>query len=103
LGVGICPSFSANHSRDIGLAKNMVVSSPTIFRAWREHMSKEITLAKLRTMADRSGLQLTDEDLEKLLPGVNRSYNQILELRGLITDRTEPAAAFVASRTEKNR
>jgi hypothetical protein len=44
---------------------------------------------------------LTDEDLEKLLPGVNRSYNQILELRGLITDRTEPAAVFVASRTEK--
>ena len=81
----------------------MVVSSPTIFRARREHMSKEITLAKLQTMADRSGLQLTDEDLEKLLPGVNRSYNQILELRGLITDRTEPAAAFVASRTEKNK
>ena len=27
-------------------------------------MSKEITLAELQTMADRSGLQLTDEDLE---------------------------------------
>jgi hypothetical protein len=67
-----------------------------------ENMAKEITLAELQTMAKRSGLQLTDEDLEKLLPGVNRSYNHIFELRGLITDRTEPAAAFVASRTEKS-
>jgi hypothetical protein len=65
------------------------------------NMAKEITLVELQTMTARSGLQLTDEELEKLLPGVNRSYNQILELRGLITDRTEPAAAFVASRTEK--
>jgi hypothetical protein len=65
-----------------------------------ENMAKEIMLVELQTMAARSGLQLTDEELEKLLPGVNRSYNQILELRGLITDRTEPAAAFVASRTE---
>ena len=64
-------------------------------------MAKESTLAELRALAKRSGLQLTDAELEKLLPGVNRSYNQILELRGLITDRTEPAAAFVASRTEK--
>ena len=66
-----------------------------------ENMAKESTLAELRALAKRSGLQLTDAELEKLLPGVNRSYNQILELRGLITDRTEPAAAFVASRTEK--
>ena len=66
-------------------------------------MIKNITLLELQSMAARSGLQLTDEDLEKLLPGVNRSYNQILELRGLITDRAEPAAAFVASLTEKNR
>jgi hypothetical protein len=64
-------------------------------------MAREITLVELQTMTAWSGLQLTDEELEKLLPGINRSYNQILELRGLITDHTEPAAAFVASRTEK--
>jgi len=71
-------------------------------RTWAvgENMAKEIMLVELQTMAARSRLQLTDEELEKLLPGVNRSYNQILELRGLITDRAEPAAAFVASRTE---
>jgi hypothetical protein len=66
-----------------------------------KNMSKEITLAELQTMAERSGLQLTDEELERLLPGVNRSHHQILELRELITDSIEPAAAFVASRTEK--
>jgi hypothetical protein len=64
-------------------------------------MTKEITLVELQTMAERSGLRLTGEELEKLLPGVNRSHNQILELRELITDSIEPAAAFSASRTEK--
>ncbi len=64
-------------------------------------MAKKITLVELQTMASRSGLRLSDEELEKLLPGVNRSHDQILELRELITDRIEPAAAFVASRTEK--
>jgi Asp-tRNA(Asn)/Glu-tRNA(Gln) amidotransferase C subunit len=64
-------------------------------------MAKEITLAQLQMMAERSGLKLTDEEVEKLLPGVNRSHNQILELRKLITDGIEPASAFAASRTEK--
>ena len=64
-------------------------------------MAKDITLAELQTMAERSGLKLSDEELEKLLPGVNRSHHQLLELRELITDSIEPAAAFVTSRTEK--
>ena len=64
-------------------------------------MAKEITLAELQIVAKRSGLQLTDEELEKLLPGVNRSHQQSLELRKLITDSIEPAATFVASRTER--
>jgi len=64
-------------------------------------MAKEITLAQLQKMAERSGLKLSDEELEKLLPGVNRSHHQLLELRELITDSIEPAAVFVTSRTEK--
>jgi len=70
-------------------------------RAVGRNMAKEITLAELQIVAKRSGLQLTDEELAKLLPGVNRSHHQSLELRKLITDSIEPAAAFVASRTEK--
>jgi Ca2+-binding EF-hand superfamily protein len=64
-------------------------------------MAKEITLAQLQTMVERSGLKLTDEEVEKLLPGINRSHNQIMELRKLITDSIEPASAFAASRIEK--
>jgi Asp-tRNA(Asn)/Glu-tRNA(Gln) amidotransferase C subunit len=63
-------------------------------------MAEETTLAKLRTLAERSGLSLSEEELAKLLPGINRSHTQILELRELMTDRLEPAATFVASRTE---
>ena len=48
-------------------------------------MAKEITLAQLQTMVERSGLKLTGEEVEKLLPGINRSHNQIMELRDLIT------------------
>jgi hypothetical protein len=65
-------------------------------------MAEEITLAELRTMARRAGLSLSDRELEKLLPGVNRSHIQALELREFITDSIEPAATFAASRT-KNR
>lgn len=64
-------------------------------------MAKEIRLAELQTMAERAGLKLADEELERLLPGVNRSHHQILELRELITDSIEPAAPCAASRTEK--
>jgi hypothetical protein len=66
-----------------------------------EKMAEEITLAELQKMASRSGLSLSGEELEKLLAGVNRSRHQILELRELIVDSTEPAAAFAASGTEK--
>jgi hypothetical protein len=65
-------------------------------------MAKELTLAQLQMMAERSGLKLSDEEVEKLLPGVNRSHHQILDLRELITDKIEPATAFAASRTEKS-
>ena len=64
-------------------------------------MAKEITLAQLQTMVERSGLKLTEEEIEKLLPGFNRSHHKILELRELITDNIEPATAFAASRTKK--
>jgi len=97
LGASTSPSFSANDSKDIVL----VCFERDNIWALGENMAKEITLAELQTMAKRSGLQLTAEELEKLLPGVNRSHDQTLELRELITDRIEPAAAFVASRTEK--
>jgi hypothetical protein len=64
-------------------------------------MATEITLDELRARAERAGIELSDEELEKLLPGVNRSYKQSRELRGLATDRDEPAAVFTAARNQR--
>ena len=66
-------------------------------------MAKEITLIELQTMASRAGLGLSEQELEKLLPGVNRSHKQALELRELIADSIEPAATFVLSGTKNRR
>jgi len=63
-------------------------------------MVEETALTKLRTIAEQSGLSLSEEELATLLPGINRSHNQILELRNFMTDRLEPAAIFIVSRRE---
>jgi len=59
-------------------------------------MTTKITLDQLRMMAERAGLTLSEEELERLLPGVNRSRKQVSELRGLMSDSLEPAANFRA-------
>jgi hypothetical protein len=64
-------------------------------------MVKEITLAELQAMATRAGLKLSNPELETLLPGVNRSRRQALELRELLTDSIEPATIFTASLAQK--
>lgn len=60
-------------------------------------MEREITLDDLSLMAQRAGLKLTDEELQRLLAGVNRSSKQAAELRALISLETEPAAIFQAT------
>jgi Ca2+-binding EF-hand superfamily protein len=64
-------------------------------------MADDITLAQLRPMAERAGLKLSDEELQRLLPGVSRSRNQVLELREFVTDTLEPAGTFAAPRTKE--
>jgi hypothetical protein len=63
-------------------------------------MATEITLEDLRVMAVRAGLNLAEEELRKLLPGVNRSHRQVTELREFVTDTVEPAGTFSASPKE---
>jgi Ca2+-binding EF-hand superfamily protein len=63
-------------------------------------MTTEITLEDLRVMAARAGLNLAEEELRKLLPGVNRAHRQVAELREFVTDTMEPAGTFSASRRE---
>ena len=60
-------------------------------------MATEFTLDEIRARALRAGLKLAEEELRKLLPGVNRSHKQAAELREFMTDTLEPAETFSAS------
>ncbi|HEU4343065.1 MAG TPA: hypothetical protein VFU31_16045 [Candidatus Binatia bacterium] len=60
-------------------------------------MATELSLDELRKMVSRAGLKLAEEELQKLLPGVNRSRNQAAELRQLMADPLEPAGTFSAN------
>jgi len=59
-------------------------------------MAEDLTLEKLESMAQRRGLTLPQEELQKLLPGVIRARKQAAELRELVTRGDEPAGAFKA-------
>ena len=64
-------------------------------------MADEITLDELSKLAAQAGLKLSDDELQKLLPGVNRARKQAAELRQLITNSTEPAETFSALKVDK--
>ena len=64
-------------------------------------MEREITLDDLRTTAQRAGLKLSDDELQRLLPGVIRAKKQAGELRALVLLDTEPAGTFNASRVTR--
>jgi len=54
----------------------------------------QITLDELRNMARQAGLKLSDDELQRLLPGINRSRKQVAELRAIVSLETEPAISF---------
>ncbi|MGH7817391.1 MAG: hypothetical protein ACREOR_08385 [Candidatus Binatia bacterium] len=64
-------------------------------------MVEKITLEILRTMAERAGLRLSDDELQRLVPGVNRARQQVAELRETIERAEEPAGAFNAANAER--
>jgi len=64
-------------------------------------MAAEMTPEALSKMAARAGLKLAEDELQELLPGVNRALRQVAELRQLIEDGTEPASAFSALKVDK--
>ncbi|MGH7817703.1 MAG: hypothetical protein ACREOR_09980 [Candidatus Binatia bacterium] len=64
-------------------------------------MVNQLTLENLRVMAERAGLRLSDDELERLLPGVNRARQQVAELREIIERADEPAGAFDAANAER--
>jgi len=50
----------------------------------------EVTVDTLRPLAKRAGLQLTDEDLETVLPGVKRNIAAAAVVRKWAERTTEP-------------
>ena len=59
-------------------------------------MTEDLTLEQLKSIAQRRGLTLTQDELQKLLPGVIRARKQAVELRELLTSSDEPAGVFNA-------
>jgi len=64
-------------------------------------MERKITVDDLRMTAQRAGLELSDDELQRLLPGVIRAKKQAGELRALVLLDTEPAGMFNASRVTR--
>ena len=64
-------------------------------------MVDQLNLEDLRAMAKSAGLRLADDELQRLLPGVNRARQQAGELRELINRAAEPAAFFKAGDAER--
>jgi hypothetical protein len=63
----------------------------------RTNKAKEITIEDLRSLTRRAGLELPDEELQRLLAGVNRSKKQVTDLRELVAVDAEPATIFILS------
>ncbi len=61
-------------------------------------MVQDLSLNQLRELAERAALKLPDDELAKLLPGVNRARRQADELRQLVNAQTEPAGHFGADK-----
>ena len=64
-------------------------------------MADEMTIEEIRALASEAGLNLSDEELQRLLPGVARSKKQAADLRRLIGVDDEPDAAFAALKSNR--
>jgi len=64
-------------------------------------MADEMTIEKIRALAREAGLNLPDEELQHLLPGVVRAKKQAADLRQLIDVDDEPAATFTALKSNQ--
>jgi hypothetical protein len=64
-------------------------------------MAEEITPRAIAGEPAEVGLNLSDAELKRLLPGVSRSQSQTSELRELLSDMVEPAGVFSAFRGVK--
>ncbi len=61
-------------------------------------MATELEFDELRDLARRAGLNLADDELQRLLAGVNRARKQAAQLRAWLGQNDEPAGTFNAAR-----
>lgn len=64
-------------------------------------MVQTLTFGELRAAAQQVGLNLGDDELARLLPGVNRARKQAAELRDWLQIFDEPAGTFSADRSKR--
>ncbi len=57
-------------------------------------MATELNLDQLRELAQQAGLNLDDDELQRLLAGVNRARKQAAEMRDWLDRSDEPEGAF---------
>jgi hypothetical protein len=66
-------------------------------------MTEELSLEELQRRVRQAGLTLPNDEISRILPGVNRARKQAGELRDIVTAADEPAATFnAANRSEKS-
>ena len=61
----------------------------------------DLTIEECRVLAKAAGLGLSDQELQRLVPGINRARGQAAELRELIAATDEPAGIFAAAERGK--
>jgi hypothetical protein len=64
-------------------------------------MATELKIDELRELAQQAGVNLADDELQRLLAGVNRARKQAAELRAWIGRADEPAGVFDAASAER--
>jgi hypothetical protein len=65
--------------------------------ATTQSMIEEMTMEECRSLAKRAGLDLRDDELGRLLPGIHRAKRQAAELRELIDSGAEPVLTFTTA------
>lgn len=66
-------------------------------------MEKETNIESLRFLAIQAGLNLSEEELVKMLPGLNRTQGMARALRPLLRNDLEPVMTFRAIAIERGR
>jgi hypothetical protein len=66
-------------------------------------MADEISIDALRKSARSASLALPDDELQRILAGVNRAKKQAAELRDIVAADNEPASTYEAAKPSRKK